>query len=219
VTTPAADDSSASGPPGVADPVALVDWRRRVFDLYARVRTRRPDDPEAAHRDWIDTRDALFRSHAETPLVGGDRTALTGLPVAAYDPAYAFAAQLATDVTRERFPVGTSGGSSIAFVRVGTVRLPLGVLEVFWLDAYGGGLFLPFRDATCGDTTYGGGRCLLDTVKGADLGVDGDGALNLDFNFAYHPSCHYAPTWSCPLAPPANWLDVPIPVGEQRSDR
>ena len=93
------------------------------------------------------------------------------------------------------------------------VDLPIGSLEVFWLDAYGGGVFLPFRDLTSGKTTYGGGRYLLDTAKGADLGGDG-GTLRLDFNFAYHPSCHYDPQLVCPLAPPANRLAVAIEAGE-----
>ena len=39
--------------------------------------------------------------------------------------------------------------------------------------------------------------------------------LVLDFNFAYHASCVYSPRWSCPLAPPANHLEVPIRAGER----
>ena len=74
-------------------------------------------------------------------------------------------------------------------------------LEVHWLTGYGGGVFLPFRDATSGKETYGGGRYVLDTVKGADLGEQ-DARLVLDFNFAYNPSCCYDPRWVCPLARP-----------------
>jgi len=110
--------------------------------------------------------------------------------------------------------MGGTEGASFAFVRAGVVDLPIGRLEVYWLDAYGGGLFLPFRDATSGTTTYGGGRYLLDTIKGADLGSTEAGALVLDFNFAYHPSCHYHHRWSCPLAPRENHLTVPIEAGE-----
>ena len=57
---------------------------------------------------------------------------------------------------------------------------------------------MPFADATSGSETYGAGRYLLDTVKGADLGEQ-DGLLVLDFNFAYQPSCSYDPRWACPL--------------------
>jgi len=41
---------------------------------------------------------------------------------------------------------------------------------MYWLDGYAGGVFLPFRDASSGTETYGDGRYLLDTSKGADLG-------------------------------------------------
>ena len=99
--------------------------------------------------------------------------------------------------------------------RFGVVELEWGTLEVFWIDVYGGGVFIPFRDATSGSLTYGGGRYLLDTIKGADLGMTERGELVLDFNFAYHPSCHYDPRWSCPLAPRENWLTVPIEAGER----
>ena len=85
---------------------------------------------------------------------------------------------------------------------------------VMQIAVYGGGVFIPFRDGTSGSETYGAGRYLLDTVKGADLGGTGD-RLVLDFNYAYHPSCAYDPRWSCPLAPRANWLTVPVRVGER----
>jgi len=69
-------------------------------------------------------------------------------------------------------------------------------------------------DATSGRETYGGGRYLWDSAKGADLGMNGD-ALVLDFNYAYHPSCVQDSIWSCPLAPQENWLPVPIDAGER----
>jgi uncharacterized protein (DUF1684 family) len=87
-------------------------------------------------------------------------------------------------------------------------------LALYWLEAYGGGVFLPFRDETSGTETYGAGRYLLDTVKGADLGEEG-GRLVLDFNLAYNPSCAYDPRWACPLAPPENRLTIPIRAGER----
>jgi uncharacterized protein (DUF1684 family) len=55
---------------------------------------------------------------------------------------------------------------------------------------------------------------LLDTAKGADLGVDGDG-LVVDFNFAYHPSCAFDPRWTCPLAPTENRLPLEVRAGER----
>ena len=74
--------------------------------------------------------------------------------------------------------------------------------------------FVPFRDGTSGAETYGGGRYVLDTVKGSDLGLEA-GRLVLDFNFAYNPSCSYDPRWVCPLSPPANRLSLTIRAGER----
>jgi uncharacterized protein (DUF1684 family) len=112
-------------------------------------------------------------------------------------------------------PTGTDG--VVPFERIGLVRLPdVGTLDVWRLASYGGGIFVPVRDASAGASggTYGGGRYLLDTVKGADLGGEG-GRLVLDLNFAYNPSCAYDPEWACPLAPPGNRVGVAIPAGER----
>ena len=87
-------------------------------------------------------------------------------------------------------------------------------LSLFWIEGYGGGLFLPFGDSTNNESIYGGGRYLLDTIKHADLG-EKDGSLVLDFNFAYNPSCAYNSLWDCPLAPFENKLNVAIPAGEK----
>jgi hypothetical protein len=190
----------------------LLDWRRRVAAMYARVRERLTDDPLAVHDDWCTTRNELFRSHPESPI--DDPASFSGLRCAPYDPSFVWNVRVDTDVDRERLQVGTSDGGEMAFIRFGRVSLPVGTLDVFWLDCYAGGVFLPFRDATAGDTTYGGGRYLLDTAKGADLGRHADGRLTLDFNFAYHPSCYYSPRWSCPLPGPGNQLTEAITVGE-----
>ena len=99
------------------------------------------------------------------------------------------------------------------------MRVPyLGTLDVWRLTGYGGGLFVPVKDGLAGmpGGTYGGGRYLIDTVKGADLGPGSDGdSLVIDFNFAYNPSCAYDPSWSCPLAQPGNTLREEVPVGER----
>ncbi len=102
---------------------------------------------------------------------------------------------------------------------LGWITLPAPVdarLAVWWLEQYGGGLFLPIRDATAGRTSYGGGRYLLDTVKGADLGGS-DTDLVVDLNFAFHPSCRYDPQWVCPLAPHESTIPASIEAGERMS--
>ena len=188
----------------------LLDWRRQIFALYAEVRA---GDPRSGHAHWRSVRDVLFRSHPQSPLDAAGRTAFSGLRYFDYDPTLRLTARV-QGRPGERVEVQTSTGEAMAMRRFGVVVLPVGTLEVFWIDVYGGGLFVPFRDATSGTTTYGGGRYLLDTIKGADLGSTAHGELVLDFNFAYHPSCHYHHRWSCPLAPRESLLSVPIRAGE-----
>lgn len=129
---------------------------------------------------------------------------------------------LATDDEPDPPPIElpASGDEPFTFRRIGIVRLsgPLAgeSLAVFWMEGYTGGLFLPFRDATTGSETYGAGRYLLDSAKGADLGGDpASGEIWLDFNLAYHPSCAYDARWNCPLAPAENSLRAAVRVGER----
>ena len=197
-----------------ADYLDLLDWRRAVAELYIEVRRQRATDPVAAQSRWRAGRDVLYGCHPSSAFPPASRERFAGLRYYDYDPALAFAAPI-RPLPEERFDVGTSGGSVIPFVRIGVVDLPVGSLEVFWLDAYSGGVFIPFRDGTSGEGTYGGGRYLLDTAKSADLGRTAAGELILDFNFAFHPSCHYDPMWVCPLAPPSNRLGVRIEAGER----
>jgi uncharacterized protein len=196
------------------DTLALLDWKRRVFGLYAGVRTM---SPESGWQLWRDTRDELFRSHPQSPLPADRRASFQGLEYWPYDPQARVLAEL-EDVEAPLQEVATSGTEAILFRPFARASFELRgevlALEVAWLAAYGGGAFLSFRDATSGTESYGGGRYLLDTVKGADLGED-DGRLVLDFNFAYNPSCSYDPGWVCPLAPPANRLPVAVSAGER----
>ena len=199
--------------------LTLLSWRRTVFALYAEVRA--TSDPAVAHETWRQGRNELLAHHPDTPLLPADRAGFTGAPVAPYDPAYRFETDVDPDVEPRRLEVPTATDGTVPFERIGVLHLPgVGDLDVWWLDSYGGGIFVPVKDALAGRDTYGAGRYLLDTVKGADLGGDvdlatGRGTLVADLNFAYNPSCAYDPAWACPLAQPGNVVGVPLPVGEQ----
>jgi len=192
---------------------ALAQYRHTVAEMYAAVRA--DNDPEIAAARLRAAKDDLYKNNPLSPIP--DRENFMGLPYAPYDPAWRFTLPIDTDVEHDVFEGEISEGV-LKYMRYGVVHFTAptgeaGTLSLFWLMGYGGGLFLPFRDATGGDLTYGGGRYLIDTIKGADLGVDAD-SIVLDFNFAYHPSCFYSPEWACPLALPENFLSFPIPVGE-----
>jgi uncharacterized protein (DUF1684 family) len=200
------------------DHVGLWNWRRRVAELYAEIRAFH--DPEFAWRRWRATRDALFRAHSQSPLDPHRRRDFTGLVLFDYDPAFRCVVELApTSADRHELSGGRDGYVQLLpFARTDGLNERLGgELTLYWLGGYGGGVFLPFRDATTGRTTFGGGRYLLDGIKGADLGTDADGRAILDFNFAYNPSCAYSARWICPLAPAENTLPVAITAGERMS--
>jgi len=196
----------------------VADWRRQVFAIYEQVRE--STDLFAAHDLWRRGRDRLFAEHPSTPLLPEDRAVFTGLPVRPYDPDWRFEVALtATEPRRMEVETGTDG--IVPFELIGIADVPgVGPLDVWRLASYGGGIFVPVKDALAGAPggTYGGGRYLLDTVKGADLGPGAaPESLVLDFNFAYNPSCAYDPMWACPLAQPGNTVAVEIPVGERYS--
>jgi uncharacterized protein len=196
----------------------LADWRRQMASLYDAVR----HDRRAAQLRLVGFRagkDHLFADHPSSPIPAAARRNFRGLAYWRHDPALRFSAALEPDTAAPPLDVPRSGeGAAMPYLRVGWVSVSVGGtacrLAVYWLSEYAGGIFIPFRDATSGKETYGGGRYLWDSAKGADLGSIGD-ELVIDFNYAYHPSCVYDPTWSCPLAPQENWLAVPIAAGER----
>ena len=211
------------------DVLALADWRRRVAELYAEVRRISAADPAAAHATWRAEREALYRGHPASPVPIAERDGFRALQWP-YDDAWRRTAALEVGAapatggpTPAAFPsisfIPASVGAPPPLEMVGQVSLALpggaARLPVLQLLEYAGGLFLPFGDATNGGATYGAGRYLLDTAKGADLGVTADGALILDFNFAYQPSCAFDPRWACPLAPPEARLALAVEAGER----
>jgi uncharacterized protein (DUF1684 family) len=198
------------------DRIDLLDWKRRVLELYAEIRAGR--DPVPGWERWKAVRGELIGSHPQSPIRDPvAREAFEGPAYFPYDPEARVLATV-TDTEPERVVIEASADGRYAFTRFARASFELygrpQHLSLFWLEGYGGGVFLSFRDETSGRSTYGACRYLLDTVKGADLGTDGD-RLVLDFNFAYNPSCSYDPSWVCPLAPPENRLSVAVEAGER----
>ena len=227
------------------DRLSLADWRRTIADLYGEVRSLAATDPEAAWRHWRVVRERLFREHPQSPVPAAERSTF-GAHYWPYEPKLRFelpvvegedgdAVSGSRGTTSAAPPGGLaldfgeafgtlslpiSSGGEQSFTRIGWLHVPFAAgsrrLGLYWMAGYAGGLFLPFRDATNGDQTYGAGRYLIDAAKSADLGGDAERrTLVLDFNFAFHPSCAFDPKWSCPLSPPENRLDVPVEAGER----
>jgi uncharacterized protein (DUF1684 family) len=197
----------------VQDYLDLVDWRRRVGDAYR----------SGSLAAWRAERDRLFKEHPQSPVPEESRNGFPGLAWFDPDPAYRVQARL-VEGDGDVLEIDTGGEDGvIRYRRIGSLRFRLAgeecSLTVLSIVGYGGGLFVPFRDATSGRQTYGGGRYLFDTIKNTDAGclevTPGSSEVVIDFNWAYHPSCYYNPRWACPLAPRENWLPVPIAAGER----
>lgn len=208
--------------------IRLLEWRRRISEIYASIR--RASTPEENRRTWRAfrfVRDQLFAHHPLSPLSQRLRRSFEGLEYFDYDPQLRLTGTLDTEVEPDETEVDLGADGSLRYRRVARARFILSgrplQLSLYWLEGYGGGLFLPFRDETAPNDTYGGGRYLFDSIKGADLGTAGS-TINLDFNYAYNPSCSYNDPqsaeldrlWTCPLAPRENFMPVEIPAGEKR---
>jgi uncharacterized protein (DUF1684 family) len=93
------------------DRIELADWRRRVSDLYAEVRTLARDDPGAAWERWRASRESLYREHAQSPVPAADRAAFSARHWA-YDPAYRFEVPVVAEGEPATEAPGAAGGSA-----------------------------------------------------------------------------------------------------------
>ena len=190
------------------DDLDLADWRERVARLYL---------SDASLEEFRRVRDELFATHPQSPIPPSARPGFAGLSYFEGSDAAVMEAPLRP--ADGPLDVDTGGSDGVVrYRRVAIADTPLGELTLFWIDAYGGGLFLPVRDATSGHGSDCGGRYLTDTVKGTfgrGVVLLGTARVRLDFNYLYNPSCAYDDQWACPLAPRENWLDEKIEAGER----
>jgi hypothetical protein len=153
-------------------------------------------------------KDEFFGTSHQSPLDHEAQAGFQGLAYFKPDPDLLFKLDVEPGDGIE-VKVQTSDGQVRLYQRVGLVHFDVDdVATSLTLYSTGHtGLFVPFRDATSGKSTYGAGRYL-------DLEEPVDGVVTLDFNEAYNPYCVYNEAYSCPLPPHENWLTVPIEAGE-----
>lgn len=197
--------------------LALAHWRRSTAEMYAAIR--RTPNPVQAWHHFVSARNDLFKHHSQSPLTASQRKKFAHLPYYPYDPAFRVTGKVEEVVASDEYNLELADDGQMRLARIAAVHFEIlgqvTQLSLFWVQGYGGGLFLPFKDLTSQSETFGGGRYLYDTIKGADLGV-GAHTITLDFNFAYNPSCAYNAEWVCPLAPAENTLKIAVPAGEKR---
>jgi uncharacterized protein (DUF1684 family) len=176
-----------------------------------------PHDYRAAVEDFRAQKDAYFKSAPDSPIPLAERDSFQGLPYYPVNVDLVFEGLTPDPYTGSEpttFQIPTSDNRLRPARRPGVFTFDLAG-EPRRLTAYelegahsDGRYFLPFLDATSGSETYGAGRYL-------DLEPDEDGTYAIDFNLAYHPTCVYAPNFSCPLTPAENRLAVAIRAGER----
>lgn len=202
----------------------LYDYRQRTFLLYRKRNTLLQQDtnPSAVIKEFRAEKDELFLHHPQSALDEIQKSKFKGLSYFDYNPKFVIEAEInevpprAVTVPKNAYETMTM--TSVARVTFAIDSIPV-TLSIYWLELYGGGLFLPFHDPTSPDISYGAGRYLFDTIKGSNFlesMKDGKRTIILDFNYAYNPSCAYNIAWVCPLPPVENRIEPRIEAGEKK---
>lgn len=158
-----------------------------------------------------DMKDLQFRNDPSSPIKRQDQPGFEGLNYFPVDPSYVCDAQLVPDGKKDTLRLYTSTGGVQAVIRMGFLAFELQgtqqqLVAYKYLDPTQASVFVPFRDLTSNVSTYGGGRYL--DVPISDQWV-------IDFNKAYNPYCVYNETYSCPLPPSENFLELEVLAGEK----
>ena len=173
----------------------------------------------AALEGYRKEKDAFFKTSPHSPIPEAEREAFDGLPYYPLDEDLVFEGLGLEPYAGDEptsFQIPTSDGKLRPARRAGTFTFELGgaprrLTAYTFESGQSDSLFVPFLDETSGHETYGAGRYL-------DLEPDEDGTYAIDFNLAYHPSCVYAPQYSCPLTPAENRLATRIEAGERLAE-
>lgn len=163
-----------------------------------------------------DQKRQYFRESSRSPLPPDMRgEQFPGLDYYDVDPAYRFVLPLHEHDDPEQITVETTADGEQTYLRWGEFRFELDgdqyTLQAYRPDRETDRLWVPFRDKTNNEETYGAGR-YIDLEFGHHRTDDG---WMLDFNAAYNPTCAYNYAYECPMIPMANWLDVRIEAGER----
>ncbi len=161
-------------------------------------------------------KDIFFSSHYSSPISSEERRQFKGLDYYLPGPNFRFEIELHKYKEKRILKIQDTQGNEREFLRWGEFRFKIGTkeckLQAYKSDPQEGRLFVPFRDKTSGNETYGAGRYI-------DLDIEEhyttEGKWILDFNKAYNPWCAYSEFYACPFIDQENWLDVPVHAGER----
>ena len=159
---------------------------------------------------------ASYRNPEESPLEPEDLATFSGLPFFPINEKYRVEARFVRTPGSKPFKMATSTGRLPIYEKYGEAHFELDgekvVVPIYQnhelreTEKYKDYLFLPFKDQTNGDTSYGGGRYV-------ELSIPEGDTIVIDFNKAYNPYCAYSSRYSCPIPPKENRIPLAIPAG------
>lgn len=176
-------------------------------------------DEDAARRQleaFRKQKNKFFIESPDSPISPEEKPSFQGLNYYPVDLSFRVTARLNPEANPGIFRVQTTTGAHKEYTRAGRLEFEIGGQRLSLIaflppadeEMHGGRIFVPFRDKTSGQETYGAGRYL-------DLNKKASNEYVLDFNRAYNPFCAYSPYYSCPLPPGENVLPIEIRAGEK----
>ncbi|MEN8226479.1 MAG: DUF1684 domain-containing protein [Bacteroidota bacterium] len=157
-----------------------------------------------------------FADSASSPLTKEGLAHFEGLAFFPVNEKYRIEASFTMNPDPEPFEMETTTSRKPIYVKYGEARFTLDgnpyMLEIYQsekamqMEEFKEYLFLPFKDLTNGNQSYGGGKFL-------DLKIPAGNTIIIDFNLAYNPYCAYNHRYSCPVPPEVNHLNIEIPAG------
>jgi uncharacterized protein (DUF1684 family) len=166
--------------------------------------------------DFQIEQDEFFKSKKTTPLTKKERKHFEGHAFFPIDLNYVVEAKLQRFEEEDTVYMMTSSQNKKAYVPYATATFTLNdtlcslivyqSIRLREIDEYKDYLFIPFRDATSGEDSYGGGRYI-------DLKVTEEDRITINFNLAYNPYCAYTTGYNCTIPPAENTLNVEVRAG------
>jgi len=152
----------------------------------------------------------------DTSPLGAEASAFMGHEFFPIDLTYRVKAKFEAYKLEDFFTIPTSGPREAVYRKFGLLTFKIAGKkhhltvyqnrDLIRNPIYKNYLFLPFTDATNGNSTYGGGRYI-------DMSIPKGKTVILDFNQAYNPYCAYVDGYSCPIPPAENDLDIAVEAG------
>jgi uncharacterized protein len=167
-------------------------------------------------RDELETerrmKDEFMARHPESPFVAG-RVPFHELRYFPPDTKFRVRATLKRAAAPEEAYLRTNRDGQAVMRYLGDLSFQLDgkklKLAVYHAgEGVGTSVFVPFRDRTSGDDSYGPGRYVTLELNESD-------EYEIDFNRAFNPYCAYTDDYECGFPPSENDLPVAIRAGEK----